>query len=234
MTYNDLFHVHTFRCGHAGKETDTDYIEKAISLKANSLYFTDHAPFPGNIFGNRMRIEELDEYIKTLTSLKEKYQSQIDIKIGLEIEYIPSFMPYYEYLKDKYNLHLFLGQHICLFQGHYNFEYQDKSEEYKWMTDSILEALDTGLFDVLLHPERIYKNSKEWEKEQEQSAKIILQAAENQNIPIEYNYSSINTDNIKYWHEKFWKIEKRNRIVYGIDAHSTKELSDGTHFFRNL
>lgn len=234
MIYNDLFHVHTFRCGHAGNETDTDYIEKAISLKADSLYFTDHAPFPGNIFGNRMRIEELDEYIKTLTSLKEKYQSQINIKIGLEIEYIPSFISYYEYLKDKYGLHLFLGQHICSFHGHYNFEYQNKSEEYKWMTDSILEAMDTELFDVLLHPERIYKNSKKWEKEQEQSAKVILQAAASQNIPIEHNYSSINTSNIKYWHEKFWKITKQNRIVYGIDAHSTKELSDGTHFFRNL
>lgn len=233
MDYKELFHVHTYRCGHAGTEKDIDYINKAIDLRAKSIYFTDHAPFPGDIFGNRMKIEELNEYVETLVSLKREFESIIEINIGLEIEYIPKFISYYKWLIDKYNLSLFLGQHICFYNGQYSFEYKNKKNEYRWMANSIMEALDTKLFESLLHPERIYKNSEEWGKEQEKSAKEILEIAKKNNIPVEYNYSSKNANNIKFWHNKFWNIENQNQIIYGLDAHNTQELNNGTLYFRN-
>ena len=232
MVYNDLFHVHTYRCRHAGKYTDIDYINEALNLNAKSIYFTDHAPFPKDVFKNRMRIEELNEYINSLLSLKKQYNDRIKINIGLEIEYLPEYISYYKWLKDKYNIQLFLGQHICYFKGHYNFEYENKKEEYKWMTNSIIEAIDTGLFDVLLHPERIYKNCDIWNEQQITSANEIWKVTQNNNIPVEYNYSSIVNKNIKYWHSKFWEKKIHNNIIYGIDAHGIKELYDGTNFFR--
>ena len=52
---NYMFHVHTYRCKHAFNGiSDEDVIEMAISLGKDSIYFTDHAPFPENPFGNRM------------------------------------------------------------------------------------------------------------------------------------------------------------------------------------
>ena len=80
-----LFHVHTFRCGHAEMVSDEEYIKKAIGLRATDICFTDHAPFPGNPFGGRMKYEELPEYISTLKNLKEQYQRKIKIHIGLEM-----------------------------------------------------------------------------------------------------------------------------------------------------
>ena len=62
----ELFHVHTYRCKHASNEIDEEYVLKAIQMKATDIYFTDHAPFPGNPFGNRMNIEQLDEYISSI------------------------------------------------------------------------------------------------------------------------------------------------------------------------
>jgi histidinol-phosphatase (PHP family) len=53
--------VHTYRCGHAENVSDEEYIKKAISLGASGIWFTDHAPFPGDPFGNRMKYSELDE-----------------------------------------------------------------------------------------------------------------------------------------------------------------------------
>lgn len=50
----DLFHVHTFRCKHAEETGDEEYIKKAIKLGKTGIWFTDHAPFPGNPFGYRM------------------------------------------------------------------------------------------------------------------------------------------------------------------------------------
>ena len=58
----ELFHVHTHRCMHASDENDEAYIVKAIQMGASHIYFTDHAPFPGDPFRNRMGINQLEEY----------------------------------------------------------------------------------------------------------------------------------------------------------------------------
>lgn len=50
-----IFYVHTWRCGHASNEPERAYIESAIELKAKSIIFTDHAPFPNDPFTGRMR-----------------------------------------------------------------------------------------------------------------------------------------------------------------------------------
>lgn len=93
-----FFHIHTYRCGHA--------------------------PFPDNPFTNRMKYEELSEYLSSLTTLKNKYQDKIEVVRGLEIEYLPSFDDYYKQLiKCKALDILALGQHhyeISL--GHYSNE----------------------------------------------------------------------------------------------------------------
>ena len=51
----DCFHVHTYRCGHAEDIPDEAYIKAAMSIGAKGIWFTDHAPFPGNPFKNRMK-----------------------------------------------------------------------------------------------------------------------------------------------------------------------------------
>ena len=224
MTYNDLFHVHTRRCRHAGEETDTDYIETAISLGAKSIFFTDHAPFPGDILGNRMHMEELPEYYGTLMKLKKAYADRIDVKIGLEIEYLPEFEDYYRFLLDTYDMKLFLGQHVCKYKGEFNFEYMDKSEEFQWLTDSVMQAVQKHYFAGVFHPERMFRNCVAWGTEQEAAAKSIWTEADT----IEYNYSAVNST----WHEEFWKYKSHDNILYGIDAHSTSQLIAGTKYFR--
>ena len=87
----EVFHVHTYRCKHASDEDDEAYVRAAVDLGAKRIVFTDHAPFPGNPFGHRMQYEELSEYISSLLILKDKYAAIIEIMVGLEIEYFPSF-----------------------------------------------------------------------------------------------------------------------------------------------
>lgn len=59
ISHSDIFHVHTYRCGHAENIQDECYIKKAISAGASGIWFTDHAPFPGDPFGGRMKYSEL-------------------------------------------------------------------------------------------------------------------------------------------------------------------------------
>lgn len=71
-----------------------EYIETALGLGMKTLGFSDHSPyfFEGDYYsGFRMRSEELPGYVNTLTELREEYRGRIDIHIGLEAEYYPSF-----------------------------------------------------------------------------------------------------------------------------------------------
>ena len=86
---NSLFHVHSYRCGHAQIIEDEAYVKRAVELGAEHIWFTDHAPFPRDPLGNRMEFDQLEEYLSTLFALKQNYQKRIDIHIGLEIEYLP-------------------------------------------------------------------------------------------------------------------------------------------------
>ena len=107
-----VFHVHTYRCRHATNETDEDYIKSAIVLGADSITFTDHAPFPGDPFTGRMEYSQLKEYVSSLTELKSIYEGIIDVHIGLETEYLSSYKSYYEELKANENIELMIvGQH---------------------------------------------------------------------------------------------------------------------------
>ena len=96
----EAFHIHTWRCGHAGDEREDAYIRTAMYLGAKQITFTDHAPFPGDSFRGRMKMADLPEYIKTLSELKAKYQGKIEVRIGLEAEYLPGFLAYYEKLRE--------------------------------------------------------------------------------------------------------------------------------------
>ena len=131
----EIFHVHTSRCRHAEDISDEAFILKAIELGATGIWFTDHAPFPGNPFRNRMEYDELNEYISTLSQYKEAYSDRITVHIGLEIEYFPSFSSYYEELNSNENIEmLLLGQHMAEdIPGHYTFSWEKerlKEEEY--------------------------------------------------------------------------------------------------------
>ena len=119
----EIFHVHTWRCGHAGEEREEEYIKAAIRLGAKQITFTDHAPFPGDLFRGRMKMEELPECEDTLWELRAKYQGKIQVRIGLEAEYLPGFQAYYEKLKEDEGIeYLLLGQHFYeLAPGEYSF-----------------------------------------------------------------------------------------------------------------
>ena len=113
MTVN--LHTHTARCNHASG-AERDYIENAVTGGLEVLGFADHSPY---VFRNgyysdyRMTPEEQEDYVKTLTSLREEYKDKIDIKIGYEAEYYPALFDDFLKLITRFPLdYLILGQHF--------------------------------------------------------------------------------------------------------------------------
>jgi len=229
---NDCFHVHTFRCGHAENVPDEEYIKKAIELGAGVIWFSDHAPFPGDPFGNRMKYEQLDEYLSTLATLKTQYEGQVRIMVGLEIEYFPSFdkAGYYKELRYDNRLDfLLLGQHMAedVENGNYSFSWDKerlRAYEYQTLGDAIIQGMETGYFDFVAHPDRIYLRKKAWDGDMEKMAVSIIQTAVKYHIPLEKNLSSMCHKN-HYWLE-FWKLAEimNAEIVTGLDVHWIEDM----------
>lgn len=226
-----IFHVHTFRCGHMrDEERETAYIEKAIELGATEIFFTDHAPFPGDEFRNRMKINELPEYVSTLQKLKQEYADRIDVKIGLEIEYLPNFHKYYEQLRDSGNFDtLLLGQHFSLLpDGRYSFQDREKVVEARVLADGIIEGMESGFFQVVAHPDQIFRRCKEWDEETENIAREIIECAARTGVILEQNISNMQGKKKKRaYRPEFWaELPAGVRTIYGLDAHSMEELEE--------
>lgn len=226
----DLFHVHTYRCGHAKNIPNEEYVKKAISIGATGIWFTDHAPFPGDPFGGRMRYEELDEYLSTLSLLKQQYANEIEIHIGLEIEYFPSFnrIGYYKDLRERTEIELLLlGQHLAeTTPGEYTFSWDKerlKQEEYLALGNALINGLQSGYFDAVAHPDRIFRRQKHWPSDMGVITKGIIEVAKDCQIPLEQNESSKRRKH-HYWKE-FWELAADVPAISGLDAHSLERLT---------
>lgn len=225
----DCFHVHTYRCGHAEDVPDEAYIKAAISIGAKGIWFTDHAPFPGNPFKNRMKYSELDEYLSSLLYLKENYNGQIQVHIGLEIEYFPLFDQngYYKQLCSDSRIELLLlGQHMAeTSPEHYTFEWnkeQLNNEEYLALGKAQIAGIQSGYFNAVAHPDRIFRRQKTWSGEMSAMAEQIINAAIQTTIPLEINEASKHQKH-HYWQE-FWELSKEAMCINGLDAHSISEI----------
>ena len=229
MNKKAAFHIHTYRCGHAENVSDETYIQNAIEIGADSIWFADHLPFSGDPFGGRMKYDQLEEYLDTLTGLKKKYGDYVHI--GLEAEYFPSFdrEGYYKKLReDKRIEFLLLGQHMAEDpdSGEYSFSWSKdrlEKEEYIALGSAICQGIDSGYFDFVAHPDRIFRRCQKWTLQMAEVGNKIIAKAQISEMPLELNMSSIAVKN-NYW-PRFWQMVS-NRII-GLDAHSIQDLKGG-------
>ena len=230
----DIFHVHTYRCGHAENTGDEAYIKKAVELGAASITFTDHAPFPGDPFGNRMPVSQLQEYLDTLQELKKIYRDKIHVRVGLEVEYLPGFGSYYEELAaDKRIELLMIGQHFFETEpGAYSFSLKEQGDvEYKGCTEAMIQGIETGLFQVVAHPDRVFRRQGTWNESCSDMAETLFRCVMEHPVLLERNISSMYQEN--YYRKEFWdQMPSGIRTIYGTDAHSVEQMEERYRIIR--
>lgn len=80
------YHTHsTFSDGKCEPEL---YIIEAIKRGMEAIGFSEHAPLPFELNWT-MSKERVPEYIKKMAELKEQYRSEIEVLMGMEVDYIP-------------------------------------------------------------------------------------------------------------------------------------------------
>lgn len=232
------FHTHTYRCKHA-YGTEEDYVKAAINQGVEVLGFSDHAPFPDYDFGLRMQYSELDEYLNEIERLKGIYGDRIKLLKGLEIEYHPKYLSYYKELLEKRGLdYLALGEHTYINpQGDMkNIFFADSTKDYVDYASAVCEAVKTGLFAFVAHPDIMFINELQWDKNCEKACDMIIDCAEENNIILEFNANGLRREKrdypdgnrYPYPHKAFWeKVSGRNiRVIIGSDCHIAEQIND--------
>ena len=224
------YHTHTFRCNHASG-TEEEYVRNAIDRGIKVLGFSDHSPyiFEGDHYSYfRMRPELLEDYASSVLALREKYKYEIEIQLGVEIEYYPKYLPETLKMLREYPIeYLILGQH---FVGNeigepYCGRASDSEELLERYVDQCIEALRTGMFTYLAHPDLLFFVGDDdiYRKHMQR----ICVAAKELDIPLELNLLGLK-DGRNYPNELFWKIAAAEgcKAILGCDAHSPEALSD--------
>ena len=223
---NVNYHTHTTRCNHASG-TEKEYVEAAIETGLKVLGFSDHTPypFPDESYASyyRMTMEELESYVTTVLRLREEYRNDIEIHLGLEVEYYPQF--FQALLKELSNYpieYLLLAQH--------NLGNGELAEPfcYSTLTDDpkrleryccqLMEGMDTGCFTYLAHPDLIsFTGSPQVYDTQ---MRKLCRHANAAKLPLEINLLGIREDR-RYPTEAFWKIagEEQCDVILALDAH---------------
>ena len=218
------YHTHTTRCHHA-IGTEREYVENAIVRGLKHFGFSDHTPqwFPIDYYSTmRMYPEQLTEYCNTINGLKHEYASQIQIHLGLEVEYYPATWKELSMrLQDAGIEYMILGQHNCGNEydtPHNSIATEDVSQLIAYC-NQVITAIETGKFTYIAHPDFI--NFQGDRKIYETEMRRICKAAIETDTPLELNFLGISS-NRNYPNPLFWPIvaEEGCKVIMGMDAHN--------------
>lgn len=220
-------HTHTQRCGHA-YGSDEEFILAAIENGYTKLGFSDHTPFPYEpefqAENTKMSLETLEDYICSVTALKEKYKGRIDILLGLECESVPRFFPYLRDLRKRLD-YMILGNHGDWTAGDPYSGQLTTPKQLEHYVETAVEGLETGLFLYMAHPDLMLCSYHAFDEVAQSLSRQLCREANRLHIPLEYNLygtlKKVKPGTLGYPCRQFWEVaaEENVRAVVGIDAH---------------
>lgn len=230
MNYN--FHTHTYHCHHASG-TPEEYVLCAIKNGVTEMGFSDHFPFDfgdGTYNSARIPVSEVDDYLREIRALQEKYRDKIKLHLGFEMEYYAElFVQMRKKAKEYGAEYLLLGEHYARPENdptspHSSLPCTD-GEHLSLYTDRVIEAIETGCFTYVAHPDMLNFIGSEALFRAE--ARRIALASKKHGVPLEINFLGIR-DSRNYPSLPFWEEVARvgSPVTFGFDAHSVNTAYD--------
>ncbi|GIP60897.1 histidinol-phosphatase HisJ [Paenibacillus woosongensis] len=238
------YHTHHARCGHAVGSLE-EYVVRGIEIGLSEIGLSDHMPL---LHVNRetyypditMPMDELPRYVEEAFALKEKYRGQIDVKVGLEGDFIEGWEADIEKIIQAYpwdyvigSVH-FLGEwDVSDYRQVHNWDGQDVFAVYERYYKAIGQAAKTGFYDIIGHFDVIKRFGHVPGMEREAETKALEQAAlaaiAESGIAMELNASGLS----KPCAEMFpanrileSAIQLGIPLTVGSDAHNPLKLSE--------
>ncbi len=163
------YHIHTARCGH-GSGSAADYLAMARSLNLQEIGFTEHLPLFHTIDATlAMSWDELPLYIADIERLKTEAapaRGEVGtlVRLGIEADYVPKYVEQTRAALNNYDFDFVMGSvHFIDGWGFddrrniANYDAYDLPDLYERYFELFMEAVSSGLFDVMAHPDLIKK-----------------------------------------------------------------------------
>ncbi len=160
------YHTHTYLCRHA-QGTLEEYVEIAREKGLQEIGFADH--FPLDLMGHKpkdqvtMNGDELELYLE-MVEKASRAADEIQVKTGIEIDYIPGKIEKVTSILDEYPFDYIIGS--IHFMGDWDFThpyYADEfnrcslDEVYEKYFSLVGEACKSGLIDIIGHVDVVKK-----------------------------------------------------------------------------
>lgn len=226
------------RCHHAVGE-DEAYIRAAIAGGFDVLGFADHAPWPYTRFVSniRMTMDDFPDYLHSLRRLREAYRGQLELHIGLESEYFPTYADYLRRLAESGDVdYLILGAHYTDSEEFtpYVAPLCREDDGVRQYAENCIRGMETGLFRYIAHPDLFMRprHEDDFNAACQDAARDICLCAKAQGMPIEFNLlglqSQLTGAGRGYPSPAFWNYVKpyAGDVILGVDAHDPAQLSD--------
>lgn len=238
------YHTHHERCGHAVGKLE-EYVQRGIAIGLSQIGLSDHMPLlhvdPAEYYPEMaMPMDELPRYVEECFTLKERYRGQIDVRVGLEGDYIEGFESEIRSIIERYpwdyvigSVH-FLGEwDITDFRQTHHWEGKDVLEVYRQYYDAISKAAATGLYDIIGHSDVIkrfgYVPSPEQNEERIALEDAALQAIAKSGCAMELNASGLSKPCAEMFPSRRMLTEAIRLgipLTMGSDAHDPMKLGD--------
>lgn len=243
------YHSHcTFCDGRADAEA---FIQEAIRQGFYSYGVSSHAPLPFSTHWS-MEMADIDAYISRIDELKQKYTSQIEVYVGLEIDYLTEQhhpgIPFFKELPLDYRI----GSVHLLEDPNGNLADLDvSSEKFKQKIadrfendlqgvvigyfDKLMRMVETGGIDIVGHADKISMNAtfcdphiteQSWYREK---VRTYFSLIASKGLMMEVNTKAFSEKGFFFPNQIHFDLLKELNIplMVNSDAHYPEKINDG-------
>ena len=247
------YHSHCTFCD--GLSHPENFVQFAVAEGFRAYGFSSHSPLPFETFWNMSKMD-LPEYLTEINRLKNKYAKQIEIYLGLEIDYLDktynAAIPYFQSLGLDYRISAvhFLScssaltaENMVCIDGSYR-DFQEGLNKFfdgnirrmtEFFFESSIQMVEIGGFDVVGHIDKIYMNGSrhpdfdiqaDWYRKP--FLKLLDLVAE-KGLIVEINCKNMTRKGQTYPHiASYQELKKREiPIIVSSDCHEPHLINNG-------
>ena len=244
------YHSHCFLCD--GRASMEEFVKFAIAKNVKKYGFSSHAPLPF-LTSWTMKADDFSEYKNDFERLKIKYQDEIELYFGLEVDYIHNYSSLNnDFFRDKTFDYLIGSIHYVdkIPNGQFwNIDGSDLKEfdnglqkifdgdikaAVKRFYDISKAMIEQGGFDIVGHIDKIAMNAQTYpefnpsEKWHVQLVEETLCLAKEKGMIVEINTKSFADKGFTFPHQRYFDFinDQKIPIVVNSDCHFPSNVID--------
>ncbi len=243
------YHSHCSFCdGHAPLE---DFVKAAIAQGFTSYGISSHAPLP---FSTRWTMDwsQMPDYLAECKRLKKKYAKEIELYVGLEIDYLnEDSNPAIDRFRSLPLDYRIASVHLLYDDNDEVVDIDCSPDKFRTIVDEhfdgdimrvvhlyykrLFRLVDLGGFDILGHADKMHYNANTYrpglldEAWYDTLMHDYFAAIANKGYMVEINTKAFHQLGTFYPNQRYWNLLKELgiRVLVNSDAHYPERINNG-------